>query len=119
MVEGFGIFRNEQAMAKGLGKIKELKEKSRKLRPAFNGKRYNYDIIGFYDMKGNLDVAEAIATGALARKESRGSHFRIDFKTRDDQNWLKHTLAYFTETGPRLDYSPVKITKYKPEERKY
>ncbi len=119
MVEGFGIFRNEQAMAKGLGKIKELKEKSKKLRPAFNGKRYNYDIIGFYDVRGNLDVAEAIATGALARKESRGSHFRSDFKTRDDQNWLKHTLAYFTETGPRLDYSPVKITKYKPEERKY
>jgi len=119
MVDKIGIFRNEQGMTKGLDKIKEYKEKAKKLRPAFNGKRYNYDIIGFYDMKGSLEMAEAMAFGALTRKESRGSHYRTDIKKRDDVNWLKHTLAYFTETGPRLDYSPVKITKYKPEERKY
>lgn len=119
MVDKFGIFRNEEGMAKGVEKLKEFKEKSKKLRPAFNGKRFNYDIIGFYDVQGNLDVAQAIAYSALNRKESRGSHYRTDLKKRDDENWLKHTLAYFTETEPRLDYSPVKITKYKPEERKY
>ncbi len=119
MVDKFGIFRNEEGMTKGVEKIEEFKEKAKKLRPAFNGKKFNYDIIGFYDVQGNLDVTEAIARSALNRKESRGSHYRTDIKKRDDENWLKHTLTFFAETGLRLDYSPVKITKYKPEERKY
>jgi succinate dehydrogenase / fumarate reductase flavoprotein subunit len=70
-------------------------------------------------LAGNLDVAEVVCLGALARTESRGSHSRTDFKTRDDANWLKHTLAHWSPEGPKLEYSPVQITKYQPEERKY
>jgi succinate dehydrogenase / fumarate reductase flavoprotein subunit len=55
--------------------------------------------------------------GCVARTESRGS-FRTDFK-RGDANWLKHTLAYYSPEGPKLEYTPVQITKYQPEERKY
>ena len=66
-----------------------------------------------------LDVAEAIANSALSRHESRGSHTRTDHPQRDDANFLKHSLAYRTETGPRIEYAPVTITRWQPEERKY
>jgi succinate dehydrogenase / fumarate reductase flavoprotein subunit len=66
-----------------------------------------------------LEVAEVVVAGALARTESRGAHSRRDFPDRDDKNWLKHTLAYHAPDGPRLDYSPVTITKYQPAERHY
>ena len=83
------------------------------------GLRYNTDLIRAVETGFMLDVAEVATTGGLNRTESRGSHARRDFKTRDDDNWLKHTMAYFTEQGPRLDYSPVDISMWKPVERKY
>jgi succinate dehydrogenase / fumarate reductase flavoprotein subunit len=55
----------------------------------------------------------------VARTESRGAHARRDYPKRDDVNWLKHTLAYHTPEGVRLDYSPVKITRFQPAERHY
>jgi len=68
-----------------------------------------------------LDVAEAIVHSALNRRESRGSHQRLDgFETRDDENFLKHSLAHYAADGaPRIDYGPVKITKSKPGVRAY
>jgi len=66
-----------------------------------------------------LDVAEAVANSALLREESRGSHTRTDFPKRDDARFLKHSLAYRTPDGPRIDYLPVTITRWPPEERKY
>ena len=66
-----------------------------------------------------LDVAETVANSALQRRESRGSHTRTDYEKRDDENFLKHSLAYHTPEGPRIEYSPVKITRWQPEERKY
>ena len=66
-----------------------------------------------------LDVADAIAHSALARKESRGSHQRTDFPERDDRNFLRHTLAYRTDVAPRIEYREVVITKWPPAERVY
>ncbi len=66
-----------------------------------------------------LDIAEAICMGALARRESRGSHYRLDYPARDDANWLRHTLGTLTLGGARIDYKPVTITMYKPERREY
>jgi len=66
-----------------------------------------------------LDVAATIAHSALNRRESRGAHSRTDHPTRDDANYLKHTLAFRTDGAPRIDYAPVKITKWEPVERKY
>ena len=71
------------------------------------------------ELRSLLDIAETIVEGALAREESRGAHYRLDFPQRDDQRWLKHTMAYRTESGPQLKYGPVAITKYQPTERKY
>jgi len=66
-----------------------------------------------------LDVAEVAVVSAMARTESRGAHARRDYPKRDDAAWLKHTLAYVTPDGPRLEYSPVSIIMWKPAERKY
>ena len=71
---------------------------------------------------GNLiECSEATIAGALARKESRGAHYRTDFEKRDDVNFLSHTLAYHSETpgAPDLRYKPVVITEFQPKERKY
>jgi succinate dehydrogenase / fumarate reductase flavoprotein subunit len=71
------------------------------------------------ELGGSLDVAEAVVLGALAREESRGSHFRLDFTTRDDDRFLKHTLAHYTPEGARLEYSDVTLGHWEPKERKY
>jgi succinate dehydrogenase / fumarate reductase flavoprotein subunit len=66
-----------------------------------------------------LELAEIIVRGALARTESRGSHYRLDYPKRDDVNWLQHTLARWTPEGPELIYKPVTITMFPPEARRY
>ena len=66
-----------------------------------------------------VDLAEVTVAGALAREESRGAHARRDFPTRDDESWLKHTLAFHAPDGPRFEHKPVTIDMWKPVERKY
>ena len=66
-----------------------------------------------------LEIAEVIVAGAINRTESRGAHWRTDHPKRDDENWLKHTLAWRTDEGVKFDYKPVVITRFQPEERKY
>lgn len=114
-----GLFRDEKRISEGLQEIKALKERFKNIRPIASGGKFNFDKIWTLEIKGNLDVAEALMAGALARKESRGSHYRTDFPKRDDVNFLKHTHATYTPEGPQLSYSDVQITKYQPEERKY
>lgn len=114
-----GIFRTEAEMLTGRAKVKELKERFAKIRSAALGKTFNYDHVWLLELAGNLDVAEAVVEGAIARKESRGAHSRLDFPKRDDGNWLKHTVASWTASGPKLNYKPVTPGKYQPEERKY
>ena len=66
-----------------------------------------------------LDLAEVTVASALPRQESRGAHSRVDYPQRDDEKWLKHTLAYYTPEGPRLEYKPVTITQWPPVARTY
>jgi len=119
MFNHVGIFRDEALMTEGLEKIRQLKQRYAKVKVKHTGKIYNLDLIKNYELEGMLDVAEVIASGALQRKESRGSHARRDYPERDDANFLKHTLAFYTENGPRLEYKPVTITKFQPVARKY
>ncbi|HSB06890.1 MAG TPA: FAD-dependent oxidoreductase [Thermodesulfobacteriota bacterium] len=119
MMSRVGIFRNESDLLMEREKVSELKERIRRVEVKQKSLAFNNELIQYLDLEGMLHVAGVIAEGALARRESRGSHFRLDFPNRDDEHWLRHTLAYKIAEGPRLEYKGVTITKYPPKERTY
>ncbi|GAB63436.1 MAG: FAD-binding protein [Candidatus Jettenia sp.] len=114
-----GIFRNASALQEALYEVKALSDRYNRITLHYTGKRVNLSLAWALELKGSLDVAEAVIASALAREESRGSHFRTDFPKRDDTGWLKHTVAHFTPEGVKLDYKPVNIGPFEPKERKY
>jgi succinate dehydrogenase / fumarate reductase flavoprotein subunit len=110
-----GIFRTKQSMTEALTRVRALKHRATLIRLEDHGKVFNTDLILALELRSLLEVAETIVTGALAREESRGAHYRSDFPRRDDAAWLKHTLVRWTPEGPALSYAPVTITKYPPK----
>jgi succinate dehydrogenase / fumarate reductase flavoprotein subunit len=119
MTSQVGIFRGESALLAARDKIQELKKRFLKTGLKQKSLAFNSEFVQYWELEGMLHLAEAIVEGALARKESRGSHFRVDYPTRDDKHWLCHTLAFKTAEGVRLDYKKVSITSYPPKERTY
>ena len=119
MAEEAGVFRNKEKLTKGLAKVRELKARYKQIHLMHKGKKFNLDLVRNLELEGKLELAEVIVLGALNREESRGSHFRTDFPERNDEQWLKHTMASYTPDGPKLDYKPVTITKFKPQARTY
>lgn len=114
-----GVFRNRKKLGIAREKIAELKVRYDNVCIHDLGGVFNTDIIEALEVGNLLDLAEVIVEGALAREESRGAHSRTDFPERDDERWMKHTLAYRTKDGVKLDYGEVSVTKYEPQERKY
>ncbi len=114
-----GIFRNEFGLMTANEKIKELKKRFLRIGLKQGDLAFNNEFIQYWELEGMLHLAEVIVEGALARNESRGSHFRVDYPNRDDELWLRHTMAFKTAAGPRLDYKKVSITSYLPKERTY
>jgi len=119
MTSRVGIFRKESGLMAAREKIQELKKRFLMTGLKQKGLAFNSEFVQYQELEGMLHFAEAIVEGALARKESRGSHFRTDYPKRDDEHWLRHTLAFKTEEGVRLDYKKVSITSYSPKERTY
>jgi fumarate reductase flavoprotein subunit len=119
MEEGAGIYRDEEKMQKTCNTLRTLRERFKNILIEDRGGTFNTEVISALELDFMLDVAEAVAHSALKRKESRGSHTRTDFPKRDDENFLKHSLAHRTPEGPRIEYLPVTITRWPPEERKY
>ena len=119
MTSQVGIFRKESDLLSAREKVRGLKERFGRIGIKQKSLAFNHELIQYLELEGMLHVAEVIVEGALARKESRGSHFRIDFPKRDDEHWLCHTLAYKTPEGPKLGYKPVTIKNYPPKERTY
>jgi fumarate reductase flavoprotein subunit len=119
MEEGAGIYRDEQNMQKTCNTLRAVRERFKDITIEDRESTFNTEIMNALELDFMLDVAETIANSALKRKESRGSHTRTDFPKRDDANFLKHTLACRTPDGPRIEYLPVTITRWQPEERKY
>lgn len=119
MDSSFAVFRIGKDMEDGLKKIRELQKRFKNIYIKDKGEVYNTNLQNILEIENLLDLAEAIAVAAIARQESRGAHARRDFETRDDDNWLKHTLVRLKPDGPQLDYKEVRITKWKPVERKY
>ncbi|MBI4303142.1 MAG: succinate dehydrogenase/fumarate reductase flavoprotein subunit [Chloroflexi bacterium] len=114
-----GVFRDASGLRDALVKVKELKQRLANMRVTDTGHIFNTDLVSALETETLIELSEVLVAGALARTESRGAHARRDFTKRDDTNWLKHTLAYYSPTGPRFEYIPVNISLWKPEERKY
>ncbi|MDB5075681.1 MAG: sdhA [Chloroflexi bacterium] len=119
MNEHFHIFRNEAQMAAGVNKVRQLRERFANVAINDHSMVFNTALTEAFELDAMLDLAEIIALGALARKESRGAHARIDYKDRDDANWLKHTVITRSPEGPKLSYAPVTMGKFQPMERVY
>ena len=114
-----GIFRNRDRLTKGYEKIRELRERYKKAALGDRSDYFNNELLHYLELGQMLDISECILLGAMNREESRGSHFRTDFPKRDDEKWLRHTLAFKEDGEFRLDYRAVSVTRFKPEERKY
>ncbi len=119
MEQGTGIYRDEAGMQKACDALRELRERFKDVTVEDKGDIFNTDVTAALELDCMLDIAEAVAHSAVNRKESRGSHTRTDFPKRDDEKYLQHTLASRTPDGPKIEYLPVTITRWAPEERKY
>lgn len=119
MEEHFSVFRSSGSMNRGKKKIEGLKSKSGEMRVSDKGKVYNTNLTNALETLNLLELADAVATSAANRKESRGAHFVIEHSKRDDAKWLKHTLIWKEGKRLKIGYSPVTITRWKPEERVY
>jgi succinate dehydrogenase / fumarate reductase flavoprotein subunit len=113
------VYRDEEGLAKAHEVVRRLKEESRRAYVDDCGTVFNQDVLGAIELSYMLDCAEAIVVAAIERKESRGAQFRTDFPERDDEQWLKHIDIAIGADGPEISYSPVTITQWQPEERKY
>jgi fumarate reductase flavoprotein subunit len=119
MEEGAGIYRTEASLRATCDTIRRLKERFLQVGLMDKSLSFNTELTSALELGYLLDSAEAVAFSALARQESRGSHQRTDFPNRDDQRYLKHSLAYRTDGDPRIDYKDVVITRWPPAERVY
>jgi succinate dehydrogenase / fumarate reductase flavoprotein subunit len=119
MMDKVGIFREKKALEAAKKTVQKLKQRFAKVCVEDSSRKFNTSLVETLELGFGLDLAETIVAGALARTESRGAHTRLDFPKRDDDNWLKHTLATYTPEGPELSYKPVTITRFKPEARGY
>jgi len=115
-----GVFREKKLLEEALAALRELKERCRKIGISSGASlRYNPGLMNALELPGMLEISEMIVAGALVREESRGSHWRTDFPARDDQRWLKHTMARYAPEGPQFSYTDVEITDYEPKARTY
>jgi succinate dehydrogenase / fumarate reductase, flavoprotein subunit len=119
MTEYCGVFRTEQLMRQGIEKLAEIQQQCQQVYLDDKDKLWNTEIVEALELNSLIVVAQTILTSALNRQESRGAHFREDYPQRDDEKFLKHTLAYYSPSGIELVTMPVTITMFEPQERKY
>ena len=115
------VFRDETGLQSALETIARLREEADKAWVDDRGTVFNQDVLGAVELGYMLDCAETTVVAAIERKESRGAQFRTDYPERNDEQWLKHIDITLGEDGggPQVSYSPVTITQWQPEERKY
>ena len=119
MFDRVGIFRNRRDLETAKRNVAALQSQFQNVCAKDSSRKFNTSLTETLEMGFALDLVEVIVACALARKESRGAHSRVDYPKRDDAKWLKHTLATRTVEGPKLSYRPVTITRFQPEARGY
>ncbi len=119
MMEDCGIFRHRAGLSRALRTQKELEKKSLSLHVEDKSPCFNTNLLEALETQNMVAYARAIIESALARTESRGSHYRTDYPQRDDARWMKHTMAVRNGNGTRIFYKPVVVNGYAPEARHY
>jgi len=119
MTEYCGVFRTEELMRQGWEKLQQLQQQYTEIYLDDKGSCWNTEIVEALELENLIVVGQMILSSALNRQESRGAHFREDYPERDDVNFLKHTMAYYSPAGIDIQYRPVTITMFQPQERKY
>jgi succinate dehydrogenase / fumarate reductase, flavoprotein subunit len=119
MMDKASVFRTDESLRAVLETVRSLRDRWHNASIQDKGEIFNYDLTEAIELGFLIELAESLVISALARTESRGAHFRDDHPTRDDANWMRHSLAFRTDDGVRLDYKPVVGGKYEPMERKY
>jgi succinate dehydrogenase / fumarate reductase, flavoprotein subunit len=119
MTEYCGVFRTEELMQQGLEKLQEFQQQYSQIYLDDKGSDWNTELIEALELRSLMVVGQMIMTSANKRKESRGAHFREDFSQRDDSNFLRHTFAYYSAAGIDIQYVPVNLGMFEPQERKY
>ena len=119
MMEKVGIYRKGPDMQAAVDQIQNLLERYQKVRVQDAGHAFNTDLLELIELRNLLDLSLLTAASALNRQESRGAHSREDFPDRDDDNWLKHTLAYLDGDSVRIEYKMVDTSIWEPKPRTY
>jgi succinate dehydrogenase / fumarate reductase flavoprotein subunit len=119
MMSKVGVYRNETDMQAAVDAVQDLRERFAEVRVEDGASAFNSDVLGILELQSLLDLSLLTAASALNRKESRGAHSREDFPDRDDDKWLKHTLAYLEKDRVRVDYKEVDISIWEPKPRVY
>ncbi|CDN10429.1 Succinate dehydrogenase flavoprotein subunit [Richelia intracellularis] len=119
MTEYCGVFRQEDVLSSGFEKLQDIQQQYSQIYLDDKGKCWNTEIIEALELQSLMLVGQTIMASALIRRESRGAHFREDYPQRDDENFLQHTLAYYSPSGIDIQYRPVTINMFEPKERKY
>ncbi len=119
MENGVGVYRTAEGLRETCGVVEQLRARYAEVRLDDRGRVFNTELFSALELGFMIDTAEAICYSALQREESRGAHARRDFPERDDEKYLAHSMAYRTDGAPRIEYKPVRITRWQPQERKY
>ena len=116
----FGVFRREDQMVEQGEIVAALRERYERVVVEDKGEVFNWDLTQALELGFLLELAQCMVVAGIARKESRGAHARPhDFPARDDENFLRHTVVTWEDGQPQLDWKPVTMTKWKPQERTY
>jgi succinate dehydrogenase / fumarate reductase flavoprotein subunit len=119
MMRHVGVYRREGDMKQAVADIRGLRDEWQELRLQDGTSRFNNQILGVFELKNLLDLSLLTAESALNRTESRGAHSREDYPERDDENWLKHTLATLEGDTVSIDYKDVDLSRWEPKPRVY
>jgi succinate dehydrogenase / fumarate reductase flavoprotein subunit len=114
-----GVFRHESELSDAVHRIAALRDQYQKVRLVTPPQPYNYEILNVLELDSQLYLSEVTARGALARTESRGAHFRTDYPARDDDRWLRHTMARLDAGRIHLSYAAVDTSRHVPAARTY
>jgi succinate dehydrogenase / fumarate reductase flavoprotein subunit len=119
MTQLSSVFRDRKGLEQAIQRIRELQGRMASMELVYKGKRFNYELEEALELENMMKLAEVIVYSALQREESRGAHYRNDFPKRNDEAWLKHSVVFNMQSGFRVKYKPVVVTRFEPKARMY